>query len=296
MKRSRNKKVCLATFLATAFALFGAGVATIDSVDASAENVVTAESVGLVMDKGAGVRLGAADGNNGIRFVLTMDKTEYSSLMEKVGTDAGDLYSEISFGMIITKASYVSDEKELTVENLFSNEAVFEWKPDGAGADWTVSEGKSLVVNQTFGYLGTSENYENDYVGFASLVELRDYNLTQEFVGRGYMKYTTTDGTVNYRMADYYFAIHARYAMLPGCDMAYEDYPASFFYRVIHQLVVSGAVEVLMASRKTQWFEIGRDGSITIGSEPLRGADDDYLAYLETFRPFDIKALPFMAE
>ena len=101
---------------------------------------------------------------------------------------------------------------------------------------------------------------------------------------------------VNYRMADYYFAIHARYAMLPGCDMAYEDYPASFFYRVIHQLVVSGAVEVLMASRKTQWFEIGRDGSITIGSEPLRGADDDYLAYLETFRPFDIKALPFMAE
>ena len=31
MKRSRNKKVCLATFLATAFALLGAGVATIDS-------------------------------------------------------------------------------------------------------------------------------------------------------------------------------------------------------------------------------------------------------------------------
>ena len=60
------------------------------------------------------------------------------------------------------------------------------------------------MVNQTFGYLGTSENYENDYVGFASLVELQDYNLTQEFVGRGYMKYTTTDGTVNYRMADYY--------------------------------------------------------------------------------------------
>ena len=100
---------------------------------------------------------------------------------------------------------------------------------------------------------------------------------------------------VNYRMPDYYFAIRARYAMLPGCDMAYEDYPVSFFYRVIHQLVVSGAVEVLMASRKTHWFEIGRDGEISIGSEPLRGADDDYLAYLETFRPFDIKALPFMA-
>ena len=204
VKRSRNKKVCLATFLVAAFALFGAGVATIDSVGASAENVVTAESVGLVMDKGAGVRLGAADGNNGIRFVLTMNKTEYSSLMEKVGTEENDLYSEISFGMIITKASYVSDEKELTVANLFSNEAVFEWKPSDASEDWKVSEGKTLVVNQTFGYLGTSEDYANDYVGFASLVELRDYNLTQEFVARGYMKYTAKDGSINYRMADDY--------------------------------------------------------------------------------------------
>ena len=204
VKRSRNKKVCLATFLVAAFALFGAGVATIDSVGASAENVVTAESVGLVMDKGAGVRLGTADGNNGIRFVLTMNKTEYSSLMEKVGTEENDLYSEISFGMIITKASYVSDEKELTVANLFSNEAVFEWKPSDASEDWKVSEGKTLVVNQTFGYLGTSEDYANDYVGFASLVEVQEYNLTQEFVARGYMKYTAKDGSINYRMADYY--------------------------------------------------------------------------------------------
>ena len=204
MKRSRNKKVCLATFLVAAFALFGAGVANMDSVGASAENVVTAESVGLVMDKGAGVRLGTADGNNGIRFVLTMNKTEYSSLMEKVGTEENDLYSEISFGMIITKAGYVSDEKELTVANLFSNEAVFEWKPSGASEDWKVSEGKTLVVNQTFGYLGTSEDYADDCVGFASLVELRDYNLTQEFVARGYMKYTAKDGSINYRMADYY--------------------------------------------------------------------------------------------
>ena len=98
---------------------------------------------------------------------------------------------------------------------------------------------------------------------------------------------------INYRMNDYYFAIRARYAMLPGPDMAYEDYPFSFYYRVIHHLITAGAVEILMASRKTQWFEIGRDGSISIGGEPLRGADDDYLAYLGTFRPFDIKKIPF---
>ena len=98
---------------------------------------------------------------------------------------------------------------------------------------------------------------------------------------------------VNYRMGEYYYAIRARYAMLPGPDMAYEDYPGSFFYRVMHQLITSGAEEILTGGRKTQWFEIHKDGEITMGSEPIRGADDDYLAYLETFRPFDIKQIPF---
>ncbi len=211
MKIRKNKNVWLTSFLAAAFMAAGAGVATANTVDASADNSVTAESVGLVMDKGAGVRLGTADGNNGIRFVLTMNKSEYSALMDKVGTDEGDLYSDISFGMIITKSEYVSDAKELSVENLFDldttdgvNNTKFEWMPEGADENWTVSEGKLLVVNQTFGHLGTAEDYENDYVGFASLVELHEYNLTQEFIGRGYMKYTTANGTVNYRMADYY--------------------------------------------------------------------------------------------
>ena len=139
MRKINNKKVLLTAGLAASFAFFGSGLVTVDTVDASENNAVTAESVGLVMDKGAGVRLGTVDGNNGIRFVLAMDKTEYSSLMEKVGTDEEDLYSEISFGMLITKASYVTDAKDLTVENVFGNEAVFEWKPEGAAEDWTVS-------------------------------------------------------------------------------------------------------------------------------------------------------------
>ena len=87
MRKNNNKKVWLTAGLAASFALFGAGLATVDTVDTSANNTITAESVGLVMDKGAGVRLGATDGNNGIRFVLTMDKTEYDSLMKKVGTE-----------------------------------------------------------------------------------------------------------------------------------------------------------------------------------------------------------------
>ena len=211
MKNQRNKKIWLTSLLTAAITAFGVGLATVDNVEAAAENAVTVESVGLVMDKGAGVRLGTTEVNNGIRFVLTMDRTEYSSLMERVGTEASDLYSDISFGMIITKASYVSDAKELSVENLFDLDTTdgvdttkFEWKPDGADENWTVSEGKTLVVNQTFDYLGTAEDYENEYVGFASLTEIQSYNLTQEFVGRGYMKYILKDGTVGYRMADYF--------------------------------------------------------------------------------------------
>jgi len=97
---------------------------------------------------------------------------------------------------------------------------------------------------------------------------------------------------INYRMPDYYFAIRARYAMLPGCDMAYEEYPASFFYRVIHHLITSGAVEVMASSRKTHWIEIARDGKITLGNEPLRGADDDYLEYIKQSHSLDMKEIP----
>ena len=216
MKKMRSKKAWLTASLAMALTLLGAGAAAVKNVEASAEGNVTAETVALTMDKGAAVRIGAVDGNNGIRFALTMDKTEYGLLMDKVGTELDDLYSEISFGVIITKASYVSDTNELSVENLFDLDTTdgvdntkFEWKPEGADENWTVSEGKSLVVNQTFGYLGESEYYENEYVGFASLVQIQDYNLTEEFIGRGYMKYTTVDGVVNYRMANYYEDVRA---------------------------------------------------------------------------------------
>ena len=258
MKSMRSKRIWLTAFLATAFMLFGVGVSTVDSVEVSAANTVTAESVGLVMDKGAGVRLGSADGNNGIRFVLTMDKTEYNFLMEKVGADGDDLYSEISFGMLITKASYITDGKDLTVENVFGNNAVFEWKPEGADENWTVSDGKTLVVNQTFGYLGIAEDYENDYVGFASLVNLHDYNLTQEFVGRGYMKYTAKDGSVSYRMADYYEDIRsnnvrsmvyvAQKAMEDPQMADYKDTLSSLY--VNHSAVQAQTVDVTVKHHK----------------------------------------------
>ena len=55
MKNQRNKKIWLTSLLTAAITAFGVGLATVDNVEAAAENVVTAESVGLVMDKGAGV-------------------------------------------------------------------------------------------------------------------------------------------------------------------------------------------------------------------------------------------------
>ena len=248
--KKRNRKLLLTTFLAMATATLGAGVVSARSAGVFADNLVTAESVGFSMDKGAGVRIGAVDGNNGIRFVVTMDKSEYSALMNRVGTGLGYTYSDISFGMIITKASYVSDEKELSVENLFDLDSTdgvdntkFEWKPEDADDSWTVSDGKSLVVNQTFSYLGEAENYEEDYVAFASLVQLQDYNLTQEFVARAYMRYTQTDGTVGYRMADYYNDTRANNvrSMVYVAQKAIED-PAMFDYvNALNSLYVNNA-------------------------------------------------------
>lgn len=248
MKKMRSKKAWLTASLAMALTLLGAGAAAVKNVEASAEGNVTAETVALTMDKGAAVRIGAVDGNNGIRFALTMDKTEYGLLMDKVGTELDDLYSEISFGVIITKASYVSDTNELSVENLFDLDTAdgvdntkFEWKPEGADENWTVSEGKSLVVNQTFGYLGESEYYENEYVGFASLVQIQDYNLTEEFIGRGYMKYTTVDGVVNYRMANYYEDVRANNvrSMTYVAQKAIEDPKMAGSVETLNSLYVS---------------------------------------------------------
>ena len=248
MKKMRSKKAWLTASLAMALTLLGAGAAAVKNVEASAEEIVTAETVALTMDKGAAVRIGAVDGNNGIRFALTMDKTEYGLLMDKVGTELDDLYSEISFGVIITKASYVSDTNELSVENLFDLDTAdgvdntkFEWKPEGADENWTVSEGKSLVVNQTFGYLGESEYYENEYVGFASLVQIQDYNLTEEFIGRGYMKYTTVDGVVNYRMANYYEDVRANNvrSMTYVAQKAIEDPKMADSVETLNSLYVS---------------------------------------------------------
>ena len=50
---------------------------------------------------------------------------------------------------------------------------------------------------------------------------------------------------------------------------------------------------ILLAGRKTQWLAIGRDGEITVGSEPLRGADDDYPEYLKHTPAFDIAQISF---
>ena len=60
------------------------------------------------MDKGAGVRLGTTDGNNGIRFALTMDKTEYDSLMEKVGTEENDFNDPAIAAALAIRGSKVS--------------------------------------------------------------------------------------------------------------------------------------------------------------------------------------------
>ena len=279
MRKINNKKVWLTAGLAASFVLFGAGLATVDTVDTSANTTVTAENAALVMDKGAGVRLGTADGNNGIRFALTMDKAQYDALMEKVGTAEDDVYSDISFGMIITKASYVSDEKDLTVENLFDLNASddvdntkFQWKPEDSDGNWTVAAGKSLVVNQTFGYLGTATDYEDDYVGFASLVEIQDYNLTQEFIGRGYMKYTAKDGTVNYRMADYFDGTRANNvrSMTYVAQKAIEDPEMSAHVDTLKALYIThAAVAAQEATVTVNHHKVDVHGKETVETETL---------------------------
>ena len=197
-----NKKMKIGVVACFAFALtaVGAGLAVAKPLSAGAENAVTAESVSFTMDEGAGVRIGTNTVDRGIRFAVKMERDEYDALTAQVGEDKA--YQAISFGMVITPASSVSDSNELTKENLFGAQPKFDW--DDGSANWEQAENTSLVVHYEFDRLGVASDYEDSYVAFASLTNIKDGNLTREFIARAYMKYTDKEGAVAYRMADYY--------------------------------------------------------------------------------------------
>ena len=138
----------------------------------------------LTMRRGASVRIADDYAQNGIRYELNMQKSDYEDLKES--------NPNVVFGMFIAPVDYETLYAPLTEENLTGENAKYGWAEkleDGTYGKYTGT--KTQIIN-----LVTDEMGEKDgaMVWYASLVNLLrgenggTDNRNREFIGIGYMK------------------------------------------------------------------------------------------------------------
>ena len=151
----KNKKILLASVLATGF-VFGGAMALNANVASAASNFDGIDFTNVVMSEGAAVRVSADvnDTNYGIRFQMNMDQTTYNTL-ETRGA---------SYGIAIFPADY---------NYAISESAIF-------AADTKAT----LVESETL----SDSNKDGTYDMWGSLVNIKPANVTREFVGIGYVE------------------------------------------------------------------------------------------------------------
>ena len=158
------------------------------------EEKVRAETISsLVMDSGASVRLsGENAAENGLRFQMTMDKTEYETILAETGE--GKTYSAVEFGILIAPSSY-DEENELDEKNVFGigGEAVYDWAEYAEG-EWVYTGEKTRIINLVSAEMA---EYEGKMVLYGAATNLgADPDLLiEEFIGKGYVLFTMADGT-----------------------------------------------------------------------------------------------------
>ncbi len=166
---------------------------------ASAETAFDTTKIEMI--KGASVRYysqEATTAESGIRFSSAIKSADYTAL-EAMETDG----VKVSYGMLIAPYNYFATYGEFNAATVFGvdGEKKYTWEGE------TVEEGSTYtaIAHLTYDTLTTStqEGYEDCYEIKGSLIKIKDENLTKEFVGRGYIKYETSEG-VSYKFADYY--------------------------------------------------------------------------------------------
>lgn len=175
--RKKNALIAATAAFAVAFAAGGAAL----KLNVNADE---AESEILTMRRGASVRIADDYAQNGIRFELNMQKSDYEDLKES--------NPNVVFGMFIAPVDYETLYAPLTEENLTGENAKYGWAEkleDGTYGKYTGT--KTQIIN-----LVTDEMGEKDgaMVWYASLVNLLrgenggTDNRNREFIGIGYMK------------------------------------------------------------------------------------------------------------
>lgn len=175
----RKKNALIAATAAFAVAVAVGGAALKLNV-----NAYEAGSEILTIRQGASVRISENYAQNGIRYELNMQKSDYEDLKES--------NPNVVFGMFIAPVDYETLYAPLTEENLTGENAKYGWAEkleDGTYGKYTGT--KTQIIN-----LVTDEMGEKDgaMVWYASLVNLLrgenggTDNRNREFIGIGYMK------------------------------------------------------------------------------------------------------------
>ena len=102
----------------------------------------TVEQVAYNMVNGASIRLDEEDETSGIRFAAEMSVADYEGLK-------ANGYKSLLFGIIIAPKEYAINHAKLTVENLFGENAKYNW-PVWNGETWVNPElniAQKTVIN-----------------------------------------------------------------------------------------------------------------------------------------------------
>ena len=165
---------------------------TVYGVKAEENASVTPETAGLEMTAGASVRMAESKELTGIRWAVTMPADTYNAL------ESSAEYTEVSYGILIAPYAY-HKATPLTAASVFSagGEKVYGW----ADEDGVYEESYTQIINLETEQLYTSETDAENVHFYGSIVDILEKNLAGDFIGIGYIGYTTAEGETSYVFA-----------------------------------------------------------------------------------------------
>ena len=141
----------------------------------------------------------------GLRYIMTMPKADYETLMQNVGEDK--TYKSVEFGIFIAP-SYYNDKYALNnVTNVSGDSAKYGWLTDEQienGVSYADTEagkaGRYQIINtQSDGMIKYADD-ESLYAFYGSVVNIKQENMLVEYDCAGYIRYTDAEGT-HYKFA-----------------------------------------------------------------------------------------------
>ncbi len=165
----------------------------------AADEEITIDNVSdLKMDVGASVRIGVAGEestaeNCGIRFSFSLSEASYTALTAK--------YTDLKYGIFVAPSNYNDETHRIDSESNLST--YYYWKVGEADGkivyDKTDISGKKRIIcleGNEMKIGGTDGNYRF----YGSVVNMLAANVSRDYVGIGYIKYTI-DGETHYKFA-----------------------------------------------------------------------------------------------